>query len=501
MSDLATAIAIPADWPALRIPTFPTLERTSTIGFKSTSTVSVLGLNSTAAMLCRDPALPLWIEQYIFRDTVSKWGMMTPCFQDPHEVFAGDDTTILFQNCEELWAYNEFGRRPPTTGPALTVGGAYYLYLPSTVDKFAVQVTHSMDLTGSDVVYDFEFLMPDCSVENISLSSASAAFGSNAFSHLFLRSTNATTAGCIGFRIKGMTINAAVGAYISFVAYGYSSAATVTDKVLTDPDASATLFALWPSSTQNELTVSTTPWNDTRCSASAALFTNVTAALFKDGTVNCARVAASGCNIYTPTTYEASINTVHSMDRYFGPLEKGLYTFTLPDPGSEVYRDTVPNTYTGFFRVYPFNASYQHTTATFRADLVSYANIILFRDIDADASTTLAVQMDRHIEFRNTSSLFKVGFSRIPLESYHSAQMALLRLGVFFENPLHWGLIASMVRKAVSTLGPMALPYVERAVTAVGKKVIDHFGNKNKPTTQQAKKRTPKPKANKNKRR
>jgi hypothetical protein len=136
----------------------------------------------------------------------------------------------------------------------------------------------------------------------------------------------------------------------------------------------------------------------------------------------------------------------------------------------------------------------------FRYDLLTYVNIIQFTDIDSVASTTLAIQLDRHIEFRNTSSLFTVGYSHIPLETYHTSQMALANLGVFFENPLHWAALAAQIRRAVSVVAPIAAPYVKRAAIGVGKYLVDKATTKLKSMEQAQIVKKPPPKAQPRKR-
>jgi hypothetical protein len=168
------------------------------------------------------------------------------------------------------------------------------------------------------------------------------------------------------------------------------------------------------------------------------------------------------------------MDSVYPKDRYFGALENGLYTFTLPDSGAEQYRDTLQGPTRSL--IAPTWAGVPATAAVFDLDKLAYANVIAFNDIGGDA-TTLAITVDRHIEFRSSSVLFPLGFSTLPLETYHAAQMALVQMGVFFENPTHLGMIASIVASAVRSVASYAAPIAREvgkaALTAAGDKLVN----------------------------
>jgi hypothetical protein len=89
-----------------------------------------------------------------------------------------------------------------------------------------------------------------------------------------------------------------------------------------------TATVMLPVFTPPEFGNSTLPYSRTRANATSALFTNVTAALNKEGTVLAARLKPSIIDMWSFGV--ANINSVHPQFRYFGPMEKGLYTFTSP---------------------------------------------------------------------------------------------------------------------------------------------------------------------------
>jgi hypothetical protein len=216
-----------------------------------------------------------------------------------------------------------------------------------------------------------------------------------------------------------------------------------------------------------EFTASRVPYGSTRANAAAALMSNVTAVLDKEGTVSCARIPrtmAPKCLFGTYSTvsrFTTLISSVYPKDRYFGPMEKGLYAYSLPDAATDGFVDCVSDC------LYSdgFNAPY------FQLEAFEYVSLITFSDLGGSGST-LAITQDAHLEFRSSSMLFPVGYSQTTLEAYHMAQMALAQQGVFFENPVHLAALSTLIRGAVSRLAPIVLPYAKHAAVAVGNKLL-----------------------------
>jgi hypothetical protein len=235
---------------------------------------------------------------------------------------------------------------------------------------------------------------------------------------------------------------------------------------------------LFPITKPVEAATTIIPWKSVRTTAVGALFSNVTAVLNKEGTVKAARLNSELINPLYSGGYDAAIDRVYPKDRYFGPMENGLYTFTLPDSGSEQYRDVLEHTQNAIFPVWTGRAM---NPAVFDLDKLNYFNMIVFTDIGT-SDTTLAITADRHIEFRSTSVLFPLGFSTCQLETYHASQMALVQLGVFFENPAHLGLIGAAVAQAVRAVASYAYPVVRQvgqaALMAAGDKMLSMANKK-----------------------
>lgn len=499
LSSLAQVVAIPADHSPVRMPTFPALERTSQLQFKDTGTVAVTAAGATSGFLCRDPAMPLWMTQSLFGTTATTWSWFYQAYFGYTVTQPLTVASIACTDPDEV--YMNTSAVGPTVAPLIRFNGTNYFYYPSGSlgtaggsPNFSVQITTDFASSPARVEIDIELISVGQTVEEVTLRSGmtGTSLTSTATSVGFNVNTGAlVSAGItldrfVGFRLTEVRFTAGVaGSTITNICVGftsdYSSTPMPTAVPLSGPSAGNTASVLWPVYGPTDYNVSLLPWRGTRATAVGVLFSNVSTVMSKEGVVNAGRVSTEAINIFDPTKYSASISTVHPRDRYFGALENGLYTFTLPDTGSEVYRDCATN----IAIVTPLPAVYvsPKNVRAFCFDLsnIGYANLFQFTDIDPTSATTLAVQLDRHIEFRNTSALFPVGFSNVQLETYHAAQMALVRLGVFFENPSHWSAIASLVKKAVGAVAPIVAPYAKQAAVAVGRKAMGYaakkFGN------------------------
>jgi len=502
LSSLAQVVAIPADHSPVRMPTFPALERTSQLQFKDTGTVAVTAAGTTCGFLCRDPAMPLWMTQSLFGTTATAWSWFYQAYSGATTTQANIVASIACADPDEVYMITS--AVGPAVAPLIRFNGVNYFYYPSGLlgnttapagtPNFSVQITTDIASAPGRVEIDIELISIGQTVEEVTLRNGMTGTNltSTATSVGFSINTGAlVSAGIrldrfVGFRLTEVRFTAtAAGSVVSSICVGfssdYSSTPSSTAVPLSGPAAGNAASVLWPVFGPTDYNVSMLPWRGTRATAIGVLFSNVSTVMSKEGVVNAGRVSTEAINIFDNTMYSANISTVHPKDRYFGAMENGLYTFTLPDSGSEVYRDCATNVAI----VAPLPAVYvsPKNIRAFCFDLshIGYANLFQFTDIDSANATTLAVQLDRHIEFRNTSAIFPVGFSSVQLETYHAAQMALVRLGVFFENPSHWSTIASLVKKAVGAVAPIVAPYAKQAAVAVGRKAIGYatkkFGN------------------------
>jgi len=204
-----------------------------------------------------------------------------------------------------------------------------------------------------------------------------------------------------------------------------------------------TASGLLPLAPPAELSNSVTPYLSSRCNAAAVLLSNVTSVMNKEGTVIAVRHAV-GSRPFWSEGWEtgamtSDIYAVSPQDKYFGLLEKGLYAYTMGDKATAEFADCYDeNLNVPLFNLRGFN----------------YVSLITLYDMDSTSVTNLAVTVDYTLEFRTTSMLFPNGYSTSTLEEYHRAQMAMVRCGMFFENPIHLSAIAGLISKAARLIAP-----------------------------------------------
>jgi len=140
---------------------------------------------------------------------------------------------------------------------------------------------------------------------------------------------------------------------------------------------------------------------------------------------------------------ESTASATNPATRYYGALERGSYNFTVPDSESLTF-------------VTPYNkiddsiqqpGSLVQRTYAVMTPQDRYYNIVFLTDGDAKESpSSVAVNLDLHFEFRTRSTLFQLDYSRLPMEAYHAATLAVLKAGLFYENEWHKALLNGVVR-------------------------------------------------------
>jgi hypothetical protein len=233
--------------------------------------------------------------------------------------------------------------------------------------------------------------------------------------------------------------------------------------------------------TNQEIVNSTVPFDSTRISACAVLCTNVTKVLNKEGTVLATRLLNDINEGVFPWKYdEQDMNKTHPTDRFYGALEKGVYTFTAPDQESTSFRRAYKNkdlvTYDAAGQKVK-DVSYANEPSYCYYVTPAYFNALLLTDEDVATISTVAVTVDVHYEFRTTSTLFSLNVSEMSLEDYHMAMLTLNRIGYHYENETHWlRTVAKIAKAAVSTAAKVApvLPLrpAVKAAVLVGQKLL-----------------------------
>lgn len=462
LDGLAKTIAIPREHKAERIPTFPALERTGVLSFTDTKTITVYSEQSLEAMVCRDPAFPVWATQSLSGSS-SIYTMVTGT-GDTFTVQSSDTNMIavgplanFYTNTGSVYA------QVPYSTPILTYQGERYFYNMTNRIGFEFQFLAAPGVSG--MTASMALIDSKQEITNHVITAAIWVAGTTAGYSIALPN------GTVGFRLIELGISVTTSVTATSLAYGITTETTSSATPLSVPTGVGP-SVLFPICKPVEAASTTVPWKAVRSTAVGALFSNVTAVMNKEGTIKCARVSSESTSCLAYRNFDTAIDTVYPKDRYFGAMENGLYTFTLPDTGSESYRDVLVN---GDFNVAPIWSGAPLYVANFDLDKLAYANIIVFTDIGT-ADSTLAVTIDRHIEFRSSSVLFPLGYSRLQLETYHAAQMALVQLGVFFENPVHLSLISAAVASAVRSVAAYAYPVARQvgqaALMAAGDKIL-----------------------------
>jgi hypothetical protein len=203
------------------------------------------------------------------------------------------------------------------------------------------------------------------------------------------------------------------------------------------------------------------PFQSTRLNSSALLLTNVTKVLNKEGTVQSSRLLF---NPHAGRTFHHAdvigVSTSNPDTRYFGALEKGAYTFTAPDQESlkfvTPYRSVFVNdTGTSDGNIIPLTFVPTRPVERPLLDLeAKYYNCIICSDLDSSDDTQLAMTLDTHWEFRTISTLYTLDYSRMPMEVYHAAMLAVVKAGFFYENNNHTAILR-MLSTGVRYAAPM----------------------------------------------
>lgn len=471
---IAQVIAVPRLHAPQRLPSFPNLERTAVVSTMSQNTVSVD--QTRVMMLCRSPVHPAWIGE--IQTTPQTWSVFL--LSDPARSQTFASGTILF---DDTWVGISAEGSPPQsfandfqTYPLGTLeNGDLYLMRP-------VGMSAQLSLTTSSAVTISSCRITVATFDGVQVQSRITTFIAGTAATNFSIPLNVGepalgVGGASWFRVQSLDIAFNTATTLT----GYLMGATTNGSLLAPTASLSTTVITYfrPVMPVPEFRVSEIPYSSVRQNASSLLATNVTAVLSKEGTVLAARVPRATMdsareNLWDPTVCQTStlILSAAPQEKYFGPLEKGIYSYTLPDAASERFRDCTSDV-----------AVYSGTTSTgvkmplFPLEGFDYLSFFVMHDYYTTTVTTLLLTVDSHLEFRTNSALFPLGFSSTLLESYHVAQMALARSGVFFENPTHLSAIVSMMRTAVRQLAPYAVTAGKALIRAAVPKAVE-VGNK-----------------------
>lgn len=513
---LAKTIAVPAIHKPVRVPSFPNLERTAVMSGTNTFTISVIGMSapeydSTGAasdgdirlltdentdgcgLLVRSATFPLWLGRWLGAP-----GLKT-CI-GVFMSFADLGITPLIAETGDQYIF------PPrwVSGYHSVNANQYERIYPlgSAANNDWVYVPPSISAKFTQIVADAPVVKEARTKTYAEVSLVSAiSTGTMILTVESHNGGNYTTHAIAGTLVSGDLVRFSLGSEVQGkTVAGWIRPIKITGDALSHPanfqefrlystgETSAEgsgvalpmgpLYMRLPACPPPEISKSHLPYESCRSTAAAALFSNVTSVLNKEGTVGAIRLPKDETSVWAlRDPYTAYVSDVKATDRYFGPLEKGFYAFTTPDASSEVFRDHVQHT----LRV-------GRKMVVFHLDAFDYIAPFRLSDLNTGNSTTMAVTVSRHLEFRSTTSLFPTDFSRASLESYHLAQMAIARTGTFYENPVHLATIARVVLNGVKALYPVIRPHIAPAAAAVGNALLAKIQGPPKPAQKKSKK-------------
>lgn len=482
LSQLAMSMVLPHEHKPIRLPVVP-VAYTALLDVMNNGTWPLPDGQSRRAFLCRDAAYPLWIERNV---SAASCYLEAIGSAQSWIIPARSNSTLILPTWDS--AASAVSGIPQIDGVAsnqsalqdlLVLGeapGTLAVYIPPG-SQFCVRFFIGTAGTGSGLELELvsqvggeEYTATVVAVPT----SDGYGFAGVAGTPGVVNGVNTITLGTLGEGTipQGFTYLRQVRTTATAPSINYATPILqmgwASGGQLASPNGTALVMV--PYGMPPEFNNSTIPYQRSRANATAALFTNVTAALSKEGTVLAARLKADTIDPWAFGT--SHLNSVHPSMRYFGPLEKGLYTFTSPTGSLEALTDGV--------LTMPSNSAYNKTAKPlFNYKDIGAYNAILFSDLgSANVGTQMAVSSYSHIEFETTSTLFSPGVSNQPLEMLHAAEVALLRFGHFHENPLHWAAIASAAKTALQYVAPMVAPYAKAAAAQVLKAGVQYAKDK-----------------------
>ncbi|QKI29256.1 hypothetical protein 3, partial [Forsythia suspensa yan-like virus] len=453
-SELVRSIADPHDHKPVRLPTYPSVERTSLLPLINTAQATVDAAGTSTALLIRSPAAPVWLTQSLTFAGSCYWRFTGTGIVGSLPWYPGVSLTLppLMTNIAQVY-YNNW---LPWQGVGVAGNGDYWFWAPPG-SYFGAGFQLSGGVTGGSWDVEFEYTLNFLTTETLRQSASAAMISTTCLmtavlsSGVFWRPLSLTcTTGATGLGQNMLDIKI------------YHS--TSSDLLI---PSSGTLSGVMPlATTPPELKIAPTIYRSCRLNAVSALFQNTTAVLSKEGSVEAAvlSMTQSEANVLaTGFAFGSTVADVAASCRYIGLLEKGLYTFSLPDAPSSVFRDCVETASTASVVTY---------IPILNLDSFDYVNVIRFTDYSSPA-TNLLVTVDAHLEFRNTSMLWPIGISTTELELWHKSQVALQGMLPFFENPTHLLTIANLARAALIRAYPYVRPIAMAAASAARDKLLN----------------------------
>lgn len=460
MTGVARAIALPHEHAAQRFPSFPALERTAVMQFNSPFQWDP-PLPESYGMLMRQAAFPLWLTKTVGGSTAYyawyAWQKSLSVATESEVVhldvpLAGAGIGPMTSSIAPL-EITGYPTTPANLSPLLatdhSLGPYPYFYVPAGFSPTVYVGLEAPATIATTMMVTFEeWAAPGVQRTNNIQSRTGITFANgiaNGVSSLAAVARNRWMRPVsYMYGSDAIPLNSGDNPTIIVVVHSATGTSFTTSAVpvggtlalTTSPNTTC----LVPAAVSPDFAASPLPWGDTRLTAVASLFTNVTKALNKEGTVIAARVSPTSKHLWNVTSADLSVS--HPAEKAYLPLQHGMYTYAPPSTDLADFWD-----YT--YPVYPASSAVVSSAPLAVVPVVRLDNTALancFYVSDSDAGTSLAVNLDWHVEFRTTSQLWPIGLSAITLETLHQAQLALVTAGFFFSNEAHKDTIARIVR-------------------------------------------------------
>lgn len=453
MSTLAKQIAMPHEYAPERFPSFPALERTAVMGFNAPFTANLASGGTTKFILSRQASYPMWGETDLY-------GTTAPGYYGSWQYSSTSGVIDYFSIAGAMIRWNNGNTLATNLAPGIagstsllpypvfaydsSFGSAPFVWCPVSASGtgYVGAVIHTT-IAAAIPSGVLTLRVWDSPGESRQLEIPFVASGGNLgtwMNAIFTKScwvqpVAVALSTAINLGTSGPLV---VSVFPAPKNFAYAGSATTAGTI--------TLTALsgnlmMPLCVSPEFANSAMPWYSTRTTATAALFTNVTQVLNKSGTVLAGRVAPHVVDPFSVTsTY---ISGLHPAEKAYLPLETGLYTYVPPSTDMVRFDDYTIDTSLGAY-----------ACPVYRLDNDSLVNVMFFSS--PSVAEGLAINVDWHVEFRTSSTLFQIGLSAITLEAFHMAQLSLVSAGFFFENPTHKEVLGR-VASAVAKMGKAAL--------------------------------------------
>lgn len=453
MSDLVQYQVVPHGRRPLRLPTFPQIERTSVLSFMDNANVgtpadSAPGQGSVDLLLVRSPVYPLWQSRQPVVGSYSHYTLFSPTADTNFPKTVGAtldaDDYVNFSRLTDIG-----GNLTWSSTPIYGVDNEerLWFWVPAGF-KFCVQYSlQTLMATGSwkQLVYFTNKFIPD---EVVTEQVVVYTPGSSTIT--FLCSYDAPGSYGAWARV-GRLLCSADGSVNTSMGIVYVGFTTGTN--LTNPTSGTTRLTWYPVSSPPEHSTVPYIYEQARANAVALLVQNATAVFYKQGVVTAVRKPVDEFSLLDTKIGDLrqAVSGIAASERYFGLLEKGFYTYAPPD------ETTVK------FQCYSYEDAAGVSRPVLRLGGFGYVTAIAMTDLEQAGASQLALTLDTHLEFRNTTQLFDIGICSVTLEDWHKAQIAMAKLGYFFENPTHLAVIAKLARAAAAKLWPIVRPYAQAA--------------------------------------